>query len=355
MKKITLFFLGVGALLWAGGVSRAADPGQPERGRVLVLENERTLEGDVERVDDQYRVRRLVGETWVPAGQVLRLCASQEEAYAFLRGRANLEDPDERLRLADWCRLHGMKVQALAEVEAAVKLRPGHAPSKRLLGHLREAVKKPAAPVKPAADANDRPAPHVDLTADALGLFASKVQPILMNTCASCHANNRGGAFRLTRAYGAGNTNQRALQENLVAVLAQVRSDEPATSPFLTKAVSLHALDMRQAPLRDRKAPAYRALEAWVRLTLTNNPQLQRHDALPASPPAPPSLARTEPRWGMDRPDGEPTPPRKVGPALPAPPPVTAPAPATRPSAPDPVDPSDFNRAAHPARAGAPH
>ena len=41
-----------------------------------------------------------MGETWVPAKNVLCLCDSLEDAYAFLRSRANPRDADERLRLA---------------------------------------------------------------------------------------------------------------------------------------------------------------------------------------------------------------------------------------------------------------
>ena len=67
-----------------------------EKGRVLVFLSERTLSGDIERVGDHYRVRRLIGETLIPADQVLKLCGSLEEAYQALRGRANLNDPDER-------------------------------------------------------------------------------------------------------------------------------------------------------------------------------------------------------------------------------------------------------------------
>src|SRR5262249_53495499 len=102
------------ALIVPGGtLLRAADP-EPVRttGQVLVLVNERTLEGSIERHGDQYCVRRSIGETWLPSDQVLYLCADMEDAYTRLRQRANLRDPDERLRLTRWCLLHGLKSQA---------------------------------------------------------------------------------------------------------------------------------------------------------------------------------------------------------------------------------------------------
>src|SRR5947209_2061289 len=89
-------------------IVRAGETAPPRTtGRVLVLDNERTYEGDIERQGNQYRVRRGVSELWVQQENVLRLCATLEEAYAYLRSRANLRDPDERLRLANWCHLHG--------------------------------------------------------------------------------------------------------------------------------------------------------------------------------------------------------------------------------------------------------
>jgi hypothetical protein len=76
----------------AAGAGRAADP---TAGHVLLLVNERTVEGDIERVGEQYRVRHVVGETWVPADKVLRLCDDMPGAYLVLKARANLSDPDE--------------------------------------------------------------------------------------------------------------------------------------------------------------------------------------------------------------------------------------------------------------------
>src|SRR5262249_15571656 len=83
-------------------LSATDPPAAKPVGKVLVLENERTLEGDIEQQGTQYRIRRSVGETWVPAEKVLKLCQNREEAYHLLRSRANLTDPDERLRLAQW-------------------------------------------------------------------------------------------------------------------------------------------------------------------------------------------------------------------------------------------------------------
>src|SRR5262249_40943712 len=153
----------------------------------------------------------------------------------YLSGRANLSDPDERMRLARWCQLHGLRKQGLAEAWAALALRPGDGEAWRLERILQRAVAAPTP--TPAAASKPGPAalalvPSVDLSTESMSRFATHVQPILMNACASCHANNRGGSFHLLRSYNAG-PNQRATQYNMAAVIAQVDKQRPVMSPLL--------------------------------------------------------------------------------------------------------------------------
>jgi hypothetical protein len=338
-------------------LTAAEPPKSPQKGKVLLLRNEHLMEGDIERVGDRYRVGRRVGETWVPADRVLWLAASMPDAYAFLRSRANLKDADERLRLANWCRLNGLREQAVSELEAAAQLRPDHAETQRLLQYLRRASRTPAedkpAPLA-AAKPTIEPVPTVELTTDSLGLFATRVQPILMNTCANCHATGRGGDFRLMEVFDDGLANRRALEQNLAAVLRQINLNQPESSRLLSKAVSDHA-HTGQPPLRDRKDTPYRTLEKWVKLTVANNPHLR--DTLPTStPPSMPKAAEgridaavTQTQWGADAPaktiSSPPAPspapiPVSRSAAAPTPPPAAGPA--------DPYDPEPFNRQAHP-------
>jgi hypothetical protein len=332
---------------------------------VLLLDNDRLLEGDIERVGDQYRVRRTVGETWVPADRALCLCTTREEAYTCLRRRANLDDPDERLRLARWCHLQGLRTQALAEVTAAVDLRPDHADSRRLLQNLRRSSAINAASVggkDQGPEARDEPeAPPPDLIAESLCAFRSRVQPVLMNACASCHATGHGGAFKLTRVYDDGGTNRKLVQRNVAAVLAQVNLRVPQGSPLLTKAVSAHDGRMTQAPLKGRQAPAYHILEDWVQETLAANPHLQALSlatAEPKSVPEPLPEKKPEPATFAETVATRPsTPPPTTRAGEPANPAASVARPGERtPAGPatsgpvDPFDPVIFNRQMHPAK-----
>jgi hypothetical protein len=278
------------AVAGAAGADRSAPPAT---GHVLVLQNERTVEGDIERVGEQYRVRRSVGETWVPAATALRLCADMDEAYRFLRARANLNDPDECLRLARWCHLHGLSAAALENVSAAVKLDPANAAARHVLNGLQRAA---ASTPAPSASSSEAPgAVEVpELNTEARAAFATRVEPILMNACAGCHAANHGGSFKLTRCYDITSSNRVSLQQNLAAVLAQVNLSQPQESKLLIKAVTAHDPQSRLAPLNGKQMAAYHAIEDWVQTTVANNPHLRERGSQPAESKA--AATKPEPR-----------------------------------------------------------
>src|SRR5207245_8668947 len=55
-------------------------------------------------------------------------------------------------------------------------------------------------PLDPRSTGIDpRPTPPVDLTANSVSQFITKVQPVLMNTCANCHGPAHTGPFQLER------------------------------------------------------------------------------------------------------------------------------------------------------------
>ncbi len=325
----------------------------PTAGHVLILENGRTLEGDVQREGNQYRVRRSVGETWVSADRVVRLCGSLEEAYQHLKKQANLRDPDERMRLAQWCQQHDLYDLALVEITAAVELRPHNAEYRRLLENLQRTsadrgATKGSSPLDPRSTGVDpRPSPPVDLTANSVSQFITKVQPVLMNTCANCHGPAHTGPFQLERVMNDGLVNRRATQYNLAHVLAQISPENMSASPFLTKAVTLHG-EATQPPIKNREAQAFHRLEDWVKQTLENNPQL-RERSEPASTYAEP---KKDPKKIEDA-EGQPSPPLSLFSPVQKRPTDFASSPPPPPKATTPVDPYDpiiFNRQAHPEK-----
>jgi len=354
LKKIraTLFIVAAAATLPLGAQD-GTGPGP--QGRVLLLQTERGLEGEIERVGDRYRVKRGAGELWVQAEKALRLCTDWNDAYEFMKKRVNLSDPDERLRLARWCQLNNLRPQALAEAKAALEMRPAHLESRKLVTMLTQATPAAAAaPALPPNNAGNQPAKGkaaptpVDISSDAFAVFATRVQPILMNTCVSCHNGGRGGEFQLTATDGS----QRGItQANLASVLDQLRLDNLVLSPLFIKAVSRHG-NGTTAPIKDRQAVPFKTMQAWVEYLLTTNPHLRFREvdtvAAPSKKAEPAAFAQTRQEPPLLAPAGTPArrPDANASPV--PPPPVTAAAGVERGQAKsnDPFDPEMFNRTA---------
>jgi hypothetical protein len=361
MKTLLSVSLGVGLLLGAAGLRAQTPTAPPVKGRVLVLENGRTVTGEIELDGDRYRIRRLTGETTVPATGVLRLCNSLDEALGFLRTRTNLLDPDERLRLADWCGHHSLREQQLAEVEAALKLRPEDTRIQRMYRGLVESKRRAEAP--PTTPTPEPSLPRVEVSLETLSTFANKVQPIMMNACAKCHNASRGTTFQLRTPLGPGLTDRRAIDHNLSAIAALIDPARPLSSTLLSKAITIHGLGMLAPPLSTKThASALRTLETWVNQLVTTTPSLR---------PTPPTtaVASTSATSGtFASAASNPAPPATPAPSLT--PPLgmssTGPMPAVPASgfgadrpmdkpreAEDPLGPEEFNRQAHPPKAGA--
>jgi hypothetical protein len=346
-------------------------------GHVLVLDSDRTLDGDIERVGEQYRIHRGTGETWIPASKDSQLCDSYEDAYQLLRRRSNPDDCDEHIRLAQWCRDHELKKQAVAEARLALAIQPDSGDGKRLLAMLQQVsidTGKPTHP--PSGDGRESSSvfPLVDVDPDSLTNFIANVQPIFINACASCHGPQHTGTFKLVRvAEFKGVKSRGDSLKNLSAVLWQVNPQAPELSPVLTKARLAHG-DQIAAPLNAKThAVALQTLQDWVKDTVEKNPllpqQLGMSPAVDAHltstpsrpavevPPLPPEprasgellqvVAVKLPATGPTSPPSAPTPtgpPKSSG----APPTNT---PEATPSAVEPVDEFDaaiFNRQFHP-------
>ena len=335
----TIFPLAVVLLLIAGLAPFGTVQETPPTGRVLLLRTERTLEGEITKVGTQYRIRSGRGESWIAGDQVARLFADWDEAHRYMQSRANLGDPDERLRLARWCMLNRLSKQALQEARVALEMRPTHGETTQLVALLERSLAGPNDDKTTARTPNAAPAmPSVDVSPETMIAFTTRVQPILMNACVGCHSGGRGGAFQLTRVLDGG---QRAgTQRNLAVTLAHANLDQPALSPLLIKAVSAHGGTTRR-PLENRQATPYRTLLTWLETTAAGNPHLV------AQKPAPPKLAPTVAATATPLPMAPP--PAPVEPRSEVAPPaniiraVATEAPMAEPPS-DPFDPAEFNR-----------
>jgi hypothetical protein len=340
-------------LPWAEALGTDDPPPAKTTGHVLVLDNARLLEGDIDKAGDQYRIRRPVGETWIQANKVKYLCDTREQAYAYFRSRINLQDADERLRLARWCQMQGLCEQALAEVAAAVELRPQHVESRRLMASLQRSAAEKCTPVAKApvpAELPPMPLPALDVTAECVNHFNTRVQPILMNACASCHAAaGKGGNFKLIYTFDNDTIDRKSVQQNLAAALAQLNPDQPQSSKLLVNAITQHGT-MVNPPFKDRQAKPYKMLEEWVYLSTGKTAPSQEKPSTAAVADAKPLFpgvgekAESKPATEPVVPKPEPAAPKPaaVPPAKPDSGFATTPRQNSDPA--DPYDPAVFNR-----------
>jgi hypothetical protein len=135
----------------------------------------------------------------------------------------------------------------------------------------------------------------VDYNSESFPLFASKVNTILVNTCASCHAAPDAKTFRLTRTGG-----RSGVSQNLMAALPYVNPADPLRSPLLVNAVSPHG-GATDAPLRSKSHPAYASLETWARFARSPEGTSQPEPtARPAEPRLLPNLEAKGDAFGQD-------------------------------------------------------
>ena len=155
---------------------------------------------------------------------------------------------------------------------------------------------------EPAATAAKPPAG--DFNAVAAAAFPTRVQPLLTNLCAGCHAKpDYAGAFKL-RPIPPGHADADAARANLAAAFVHLRRDDPSASDLLAKAVTAHG-GQKAAALPRPSHPAYRTLELWAHGLMTAD-----GTALPTVvPPAklgPPPRRLRQPAAGRRREAGRP-------------------------------------------------
>gem|GEM_PF-1985428 len=111
------------------------------------------------------------------------------------------------------------------------------------------------------------PVPPIEelyLDREALKFYTSRVQPVLANTCASCHARkDHESAFKL-RAITEGYANPQATDVNMHTTAKFVNRTSVASSPLLLYAMKGHG-GRKESPIFSREHPAFKYLEIWAR------------------------------------------------------------------------------------------
>lgn len=320
-----------------GLVLVAAAAGQTPPTQAVLLDDLTVLEGQVQAGGGMVQVTPAVGSPrMVKAKQILFAGADRPAVYAYLAERVPTKTAADHVKMANWCDRAGLADRAAVHAKSAAGLAPGDADVAALARKLGEKATAAPTGVVQASAVVAKPTPvTVDLPAAARVGFGPKVQPILMNLCANCHAAKEyAGAFRLSRV-SEGYANPEASATNLRAVAGQLNPADPLNSPLLTKAVTPHGGQTKPA-LVGREHPAFAHLERWVRTAVP----VPTQPVVAAVPPPLPEPAKL-PRLAKAEPVAPPPPPPT--------PPVVAVAPKPLPPKPianpnDPFDPAAFGR-----------
>ncbi len=269
--------------------------------RFLLLRDDRVLKGVVTEKEDEDAIvlTTAMGAMTYRGSRIEKVAASMAELHEYKRGLVPDDDPDEQMKLAQWCLTNGLQAEARGHLELILKLNPKQRQALAMRGSLEMAevrmahrqqvdskVRQTAAEVEadpqgPAAldpaivlkarrgmGVSDLPVVF-DLPPNAAVKRAQEFQryvnPVLQLHCAKCHDERYDGAFQLVPIARRADQTAAALRANLDAVLRLVDRDDPGKSELLSSALRPHGGGKNPRPIfQGSNDRAYQVLAAWV-------------------------------------------------------------------------------------------
>jgi hypothetical protein len=327
---------------------------------LLLLKNGQLLKGTITRSGDYYHVVTDNTELQVRVREAEAICRDLDEVFARKAALVNMRSVEDHLELAEWSidhNLYGHAARALTEAYRVDDTHPRCALLERRLKAAMAAPREIPAPPKPVAPTIDDAqldAAVRSISAESLHEFTVRVQPLLMNYCATagCHGPRGDEKFPLQRAFLNERNDPRNVKLNLHEVLKHVDRQTPSTSRLLTVPISPHG-GAKRAVFHAHNAEHYRTIAAWVgRVSLNSRATAGGTKATTGNgtlsqrlPIAPPTAKAELPSSIVAAPSTTSAPGTTASPTAVAVPSVPATAPVTTgsPSA-DPFDPAEFNR-----------
>lgn len=267
--------------------SDAAEIQALEPGPCVLLTNGNVIFGASNQIGQTITVTRADGSSiQLSSQQIAFRGQSLSELYDY-RKRTRFTGDLRRLQEdARWCLRFGLIRQAAQDVLLARELAPSNPENLQLLrlvaARMKSSAPTDSAAVKmvshesefdPDADTTDGQ-PPAEISPDSLGAgsdepwenridakdlsdqvrhqFALRIQPMLVNRCASCHAHhnaNNKTAFKLRPANFIKWAPKNALDDNLNAVIDYLSFSQPRLSPFRARSLDQHGGDRRWSPV----------------------------------------------------------------------------------------------------------
>lgn len=216
--------------------------------RLLLLHNGKVVKGVIRQNAVGYVVNVTGGQMALPFDQVRLEAADLEDAYRQLRDTLPDHTAAAHIELARWCVTNGMLDYARKELREALRREPDSTVAKNMLQRINDqllatkdvpAVAQRNGQFSMLGDAKPGIAPEAlgGLPREAAADFVSKVQPLLVNRCATagCHGPGSGNSFELSRAKLGKAPPKIYSERNLAAVLERLDLERPLSSPLLVK------------------------------------------------------------------------------------------------------------------------
>ena len=277
------------------GLPPISAPASPSTFSVLLMSNGTVVRGEI--VDDPaggvYRLKTRGGQVPYPKSSVKRAGQSIDELYRYQVAALPPGDPEERMKLVRWCLTEHLPALAREQLVDVLKLCPDDAEANRMAANLdantpagnRDPDVRQTSGEMPRGDAPATLDPGIvkkvrkgfgnslpeifDLPpAQAVrraSEFAEYVQPVLQQSCASCHNEKYQGDFQLVQVRNKKDLrNPDIVRANLDAALRLVNPDDPARSDLLSACLVPHGPN-KGAIFRGPNDGEYRKVVTWVR------------------------------------------------------------------------------------------
>jgi hypothetical protein len=283
----------------AAAPSSAAAPTEA----VVLLTNGLVHRGVLSEDDSGYTLRVRGGTLAFRRRDIERTFRSMQELYKYKSQQVPHEDPDELMKLAQWCLLQGLDAEAGENLEAVLVASPDHSKALAMLSNLRAQAaaraRKGGQGQAPAPLDMDLKRTEALVSGDAtepvnqqeirrklrsMGVadvpvvldlppvqavrqasdFNQVVHKELQRLCVGCHNEKYNGSFqmiqvKLVRDY----RNPEISRQNLDAAISLVDPQNLSQSPLLSNALLPHGPNKKPI-LRGPNDPSYRMLSSWV-------------------------------------------------------------------------------------------
>jgi hypothetical protein len=269
----------VGTVVSAGEVAA----GSNDR-NVLVLTNGRVISGRISQGAGGFIVKtESGGSILVPFDRIRLRASDMHDAYLrFLESFPN-PSPETHVALAGWCLTQQLYDETKIELRAALKANPNHTEARNMLRRLEVILKPQSSPQEATTKERSQTGDGFEspptsslagLSRDAALEFVTKVQPLMMNSCAmaGCHSVGSRTAFQLERVRLGRRSSRVLTQRNLAATLQYIDRSDADGSRMLTVPLENHGRGGRPIFSRSRDTNQFQLLRNWVRRIAAESP-----------------------------------------------------------------------------------